>query len=70
MTGLTATQRRLLASLGRGGLVRRRGAFGDHQAEVNDTRFASCRTIDALVRKGMLRPAEWWGSFERTEVTR
>jgi hypothetical protein len=61
---LTPAQQRVMASLAAGGVVRRRGAFGTSHAEVDDARFAAGRTIDALWKRGLLRPAETWGAYE------
>lgn len=61
---LTPAQRRVLSALESQKLVRRRGAFGTSHADLGDARFAASRTIDALWRNGLVRPAEAWGAFE------
>lgn len=61
---LTSAQRRVMTALDAGGIVRRRGVFGDYQAPPEDTRFAAGRTIDILWKAGLIRPAEYWGAFE------
>lgn len=61
---LTPAQKRVMLAAAGGGLVRRRGAFGDRQAAATDPRFAAERTLTILWRAGLLRPAEAWGAFE------
>lgn len=61
---LTPAQKRVMAAVAGGGLVRRRGAFGDRQAETSDARFAGERTINILIRRGLLRHAQAWGAYE------
>lgn len=62
----TPAQRRVMAALAAGGIVRRRGAFGEHQAALDDPRFAASITIDILWRNGLIRPAASWGAYEAT----
>jgi len=61
---LSPAQRRVMATLWSGAIVRRRGAFGGFVAPASDSRFAASRTIDCLWRAGLIRPAEYWGAFE------
>lgn len=61
---LTRAQKRVMATLWSGGLIRRRGAFGGFVAPSSDGRFAHSRTIDCLWRAGLIRPAPYWGAFE------
>lgn len=63
---ITAAQRRVLAVLINGGVIRRRGAFGTSHSDLADVRFAASRTLDALWRQGLIRPAQSWGAFELT----
>lgn len=67
----TPAQKRVLAAVAKGGVVRRRGAFGEHHAALDDPRFAAGITIDILWRRGLLQPAQAWGAYEaapRSEV--
>jgi hypothetical protein len=61
---MTPAKRRVIALMAGGSLVRRRGAFGTSHAQGDDQRFASSRTLDAMWRDGLIRPAETWGAFE------
>lgn len=65
---LTKAQRRVMAAVEAGGLIRRRGSFGDHQAAAHNPLFASKRTIDCLWREGWIKPGDYWGSFVRAEA--
>jgi hypothetical protein len=64
---LTPVQWRVLAVAAAGEMVRRRGAFGVEHAGADDPRFAASRTIDALWRRGLLRPSQSWGAYEATD---
>jgi hypothetical protein len=67
MKRLTPAQKRVLAALDGGAIVRRRGSFGDYQAPADDPRFAAGLTIDILWRAGLIQPAPFWGAFEKAK---
>lgn len=62
---LTPAQKRVMATVDGGALVRRRGSFGAYQAPADDTRFAASQTIDILWKAGLIRPSPYWGGFEK-----
>lgn len=62
---LTKAQKRVMTALSKGGIVRRRGAFGTTRAPLSDVGFAHSRTIDILWTRGLIRPAAGWGCFEK-----
>ena len=71
---LTPAMRRVRAVCRLHGVVRRRGAYGQHWAEddaeqADDAeeklgQFAASITIDHCLRYGFLRPAAAWGAYE------
>jgi hypothetical protein len=60
---LTKRQRAVLALAANGIALRRRGAFGEHQAEYSDPSWVASITLDKLIAQGRLIPGKGWGTF-------
>jgi hypothetical protein len=60
---LTKRQRAVLALAADGVALRRRGAYGEHQAEYVDPSWVASITLDKLLAQGRLVPGTGWGTF-------
>ena len=60
---ITKRQRAVLALAANGIALRRRGAFGERQAEYKDPSWVASITLDKLIAAGRLIPGQGWGTF-------
>jgi hypothetical protein len=64
---VTPAQKRALAMLADGRLLRERGRYGTERAERGAAApdWPSRRTIDCLLRDGLIERGPYWGTYQR-----
>jgi hypothetical protein len=64
---MTPAQKRALAVLAGGGLLRERGRFGAEQADRGAAApdWPSRQTVRCLLRDGLIEPGPYWGTYQR-----